>query len=549
MDSDSESSHASEKAYDVPSTQLSPGYSSPRNFHATSLGATRLCSTSLLSQPAPLRDRESQRDLSPDASEAAHTVSSSASASEPTRGTKSSCGACSQSAVESATATLPPPSLLSLSSTSSSPSNYSPTNLHFTMPSAGPAITSQSADAQSSDRESKPQLASEPQLLGSKTVTSGLYEFASPAAAAQAHSGKAEMALGGNLTRAGVHPGALDDNQLQQHQHQQVKQGTRVGINDVQEAKMQSSDDLGSPGSYTQHQVAEECLEPWRYICKTPGKNVRSKMIDCFQEWLRIPEERLPLIKQIVGSLHNASLLIDDIEDDSKLRRGHPVAHMVYGVPQTLNCANYVYFMAMEKCLALQNPSALHVFTLELLNLHRGQGRELLWRDNCRCPTEEEYLSMIMDKTGGLFRLGVGLMQSFSENNTNFSKLVNLLSIYFQVRDDFINLASSTYHRNKSFCEDLTEGKFSFPIIHGVRHAVPGDNYLLSILKQRTENVDLKRSFVEYLRTETRSFEYTKAYLDTVFHDIEEEISAVGGSQHLMTLMEKLREEVDECEI
>jgi len=56
------------------------------------------------------------------------------------------------------------------------------------------------------------------------------------------------------------------------------------------------------------------------------------------------------VIKQIVGFLHNASLLIDDIEDDSKLRRGKPVAHMVYGVPQTLNCANYVYFLAMEKC-------------------------------------------------------------------------------------------------------------------------------------------------------------------------------------------------------
>ncbi|GBG27829.1 Geranylgeranyl pyrophosphate synthase [Hondaea fermentalgiana] len=298
-----------------------------------------------------------------------------------------------------------------------------------------------------------------------------------------------------------------------------------------------------------QHQVAEECLEPWRYICKTPGKNVRSKMIDCFQEWLRIPEDKLPIIKQIVGSLHNASLLIDDIEDDSKLRRGQPVAHLIYGIPQTLNCANYVYFMAMEKCLALQNPFALQVFTLELLNLHRGQGRELLWRDTGKCPSEDDYLGMIMDKTGGLFRLGVGLMQSFSESRTDFSKLVNLLSIYFQVRDDLINLASSSYHRNKSFCEDLTEGKFSFPIIHGIKNSEPGDNYLLSILKQRTENVDLKRSFVDFLRTETRSFAYTKQYLDRIFQDIQQEISAVGGSQHLMTLMEKLREEVDDCDV
>ena len=42
--------------------------------------------------------------------------------------------------------------------------------------------------------------------------------------------------------------------------------------------------------------------------------------------------------------LHNASLLIDDIQDNSKLRRGVPVAHNIYGVPLTINAANYIYF-------------------------------------------------------------------------------------------------------------------------------------------------------------------------------------------------------------
>ena len=57
----------------------------------------------------------------------------------------------------------------------------------------------------------------------------------------------------------------------------------------------------------------------------------RSQLIDAFQVWLKIPEDRVRMIKQIVGYLHNASLLVDDIEDNSKLRRGKPVAHMIYG--------------------------------------------------------------------------------------------------------------------------------------------------------------------------------------------------------------------------
>ncbi|CAN0467574.1 unnamed protein product, partial [Ectocarpus sp. 12 AP-2014] len=62
--------------------------------------------------------------------------------------------------------------------------------------------------------------------------------------------------------------------------------------------------------------------------------------------WLDIPAERIDAIKEVVGMLHNASLLVDDIEDNSKLRRGVPVAHSIYGVASTINTANYVYFQA-----------------------------------------------------------------------------------------------------------------------------------------------------------------------------------------------------------
>lgn len=61
--------------------------------------------------------------------------------------------------------------------------------------------------------------------------------------------------------------------------------------------------------------------------------------------------------------LHNASLLIDDIEDNSNLRRGIPVAHNIYGVPQTINSANYVYFLGLEKVLQLDHPESTKVYS------------------------------------------------------------------------------------------------------------------------------------------------------------------------------------------
>jgi geranylgeranyl diphosphate synthase type 3 len=123
-----------------------------------------------------------------------------------------------------------------------------------------------------------------------------------------------------------------------------------------------------------EHRKDEKCLEPFSYLSKIPGKDVRGSLIDCFQEWLNIPNDKIIIIKDIIASLHNASLLVDDIEDNSKLRRGLPVAHSIFGVANTINCANYVYFLALEKCHSLKNDKAMTIFVQELLNLHRGQG-------------------------------------------------------------------------------------------------------------------------------------------------------------------------------
>lgn len=70
-------------------------------------------------------------------------------------------------------------------------------------------------------------------------------------------------------------------------------------------------------------------LEPYSYISQVPGKDVRGVLIDCFQLWLGIPSEKILNIKSIISYLHNSSLLIDDIEDNSKMRRGVPVAHSI----------------------------------------------------------------------------------------------------------------------------------------------------------------------------------------------------------------------------
>ena len=72
-------------------------------------------------------------------------------------------------------------------------------------------------------------------------------------------------------------------------------------------------------------------LEPMLYLLKVPGKNVRTTLLKAFNSWTKVDEDKVKPIGELVQMLHNASLLLDDIEDNSILRRGIPVAHKIYG--------------------------------------------------------------------------------------------------------------------------------------------------------------------------------------------------------------------------
>jgi geranylgeranyl diphosphate synthase type 3 len=298
----------------------------------------------------------------------------------------------------------------------------------------------------------------------------------------------------------------------------------------------------------SRHSVDESLLEPFRYISSVPGKDVRGTLIDCFDAWFRVDPSRIGAVKSVVASLHNASLLIDDIEDNSKLRRGIPAAHTVFGVPAVINCANYVYFLALEECHGMNNARASRVFVEELLNLHRGQGRDIASRESLQCPTEDEYLQMVRDKTGGLFRLAVGLMQSHATRHagTDFGPLVDDLAVYFQVRDDYINLADVEYFKSKSFCEDLTEGKFSFPMIHCIR-SNPGDHRLVSILRQRTEDAEIKR-YAQRILKESGSLSYTRGRCRELRASVVGRVGAFGGNPRLLQLLEALDVQLERME-
>lgn len=125
---------------------------------------------------------------------------------------------------------------------------------------------------------------------------------------------------------------------------------------------------------------------------------------------------------------------------------------------------------------------------------------------------------------------------------SDYVPFVNMLGIIFQIRDDYLNLNSGTYAKNKGFGEDLSEGKFSFPIIHSIR-ADPANIQLSSILKQRTDDEDVKQFAIQYIKS-TGSFEYCRQRLlqltaeaDKIAKEIEWAPNHKKGVERLMGML------------
>ncbi|KAF2105873.1 fusicoccadiene synthase [Lophiotrema nucula] len=270
-------------------------------------------------------------------------------------------------------------------------------------------------------------------------------------------------------------------------------------------------------------------MGPFQYLQSFPSKGIRDKTIDAINHWLEVPLQAVSIVKSVVHLLHSSSLLLDDIQDGSQLRRGKPSAHVIFGTAQTINSATFLYNRALHMLELLDSPDVLVIFKKELERLFFGQSYDIHWSRELICPSTTEYLQMVDCKTGGLFRLLTQLLTTLSPHNTiaNFDHLSLLFGRYFQIRDDYQNLTSTEYTAQKGFCEDLDEGKFSLPLLHAL-HITPHPAILRGLLQQRRYMGFLTREQKELVLEQMKqcgSLDYTYGILQTLYVAIEGEIA------------------------
>ncbi|RDH19521.1 terpenoid synthase [Aspergillus niger ATCC 13496] len=287
------------------------------------------------------------------------------------------------------------------------------------------------------------------------------------------------------------------------------------------------------------------CMAPYEYTRSTPGKQTISKFIECLRSWLHLPDDSASVIEHITNMIFHSTLMIDDIEDDSMLRRGKPAAHVVFGKAQTVNSATYLYAKATRDLDQLQQDACKAAFLEELETLALGQALDLHWKFQKTCPTTGEYLTMVDNKTGGLFRMTLRLLEieSKAEPCPDLMQLITLMGRYYQIRDDYLNLTSDEYTGTKGYCEDLSEGKLSFPLIYALQKS-PEADMLRGLLFHRENGHELSLDMKSYIVAEMRKVgslaharETALQLFDAMMGTLERVEATLGPNKRLKALL------------
>ncbi len=224
--------------------------------------------------------------------------------------------------------------------------------------------------------------------------------------------------------------------------------------------------------------LAETLTMPGWDLVTRGGKRWRPLLMTLVCEMLGGGDSAVPLTP-LVEFPHNASLIHDDIEDNSDERRGKPAVHLLYGTDTAINSGSFLFFLPL-RCIDAWNASAekkrvlYQTYTEYLRRIHLGQAMDISWHRNADAiPSVDEYIQMCKLKTGVLAKMAAVCGVHIAGDNVilesgmtiadYLGSAVEKLGVGFQILDDVKNL--TTGNPGKKRGDDIVEGKKSLPVL------------------------------------------------------------------------------------
>jgi geranylgeranyl pyrophosphate synthase len=287
-----------------------------------------------------------------------------------------------------------------------------------------------------------------------------------------------------------------------------------------------------SPQYITQGQpeiksIEKLLLSPAHDIIARGGKRWRILLIPIFTEMISQrniadtnSNKDILFLAALNELVHHSTLIIDDIQDGSLVRRGKPAIHVKYGLDASLNAAFMMMLSPLSKMneyIPKQKLEIIRQICLDgIMGLYLGQTWDVNWAHLNYIPTENEYMISVGHRTGGIPKFTLKALCNLLDLDEKYyqmiPKLGEALGIGMQINNDVYDLYNSLDQTGKDIVgEDISDGKKTLLVLHSYSSNKNSSQSarLKTILEMKTKDPELVQEAISILKS-TNSIEYAK---------------------------------------
>jgi len=245
------------------------------------------------------------------------------------------------------------------------------------------------------------------------------------------------------------------------------------------------------------------------YIVAAGGKRLRPLLVLMVANAFGYQGGKHHQTAAIIEFIHTATLLHDDVVDESDRRRGRETANALFGNAASVLVGDFLYSRSFQMMVSIDQMPIMKILSDTTNQIAEGEVLQLM---NCNDPnaTEQSYFKVIEHKTAILFAAACRLGAMIAGKNEHAEALHQYglhLGLAFQLMDDALDYTADSEELGKNVGDDLAEGKPTLPLIYAMQHA---DEEGAALIKNCIENGGLDHlEQVQAIIKQTKAIEYT----------------------------------------
>ncbi|MEC8996169.1 MAG: polyprenyl synthetase family protein [Pseudomonadota bacterium] len=226
------------------------------------------------------------------------------------------------------------------------------------------------------------------------------------------------------------------------------------------------------------------------HILSGGGKRLRPSLLFLAQKACSEKGEKIIEAGVVVEFIHAATLLHDDVVDQSKIRHGEKTANNIWGNPGAVLVGDFLYSRAFEIIVEINNPRVYEILAHTTNIISQGEVLQLM---NLNNPDMDEkiYLEIINRKTARLFQTSAEIGSILSGDDIQKSKALANYGYHFgmayQLRNDLLDYFGDEKITGKNLVEDFSEGKLTLPLIHAIKVSNNNERDLIKTAIQKSD--------------------------------------------------------------